>query len=256
MSNWALILGASSGIGASCAKELAKKGVNIYGVYLRKKSDVIDQLTSELKSYGVEVIYKKMSATNDSKRAEAIQELKNINDVNIKVFVHSLAFGTLKPMIADDYDNMLNQKNIEMTLDVMSNSLVYWTQDLFKNNLFSSGTQIFSMTSAGSHVQWKSYGAVSMAKSALESATRQLAVELAPFKIAANSIQAGVTDTQALRKIPGSEKMIENAVNSNPNKRLTLPEDIGRVITNIGLSNDTWMTGNTIRVDGGEDIFG
>ena len=50
--------------------------------------------------------------------------------------------------------------------------------------------------------------------------------------------------------------MIENAVNSNPNKRLTLPEDIGRVITNIGLSNDTWMTGNTIRVDGGEDIFG
>ena len=42
MSNWALILGASSGIGASCARELAKKGVNIYGVYLRKKSNVID----------------------------------------------------------------------------------------------------------------------------------------------------------------------------------------------------------------------
>ena len=63
MSNWALILGASSGIGASCAKELAKNGVNIYGVYLRKKSDVINQLTDELKSYGVEVIYKKMSGT-------------------------------------------------------------------------------------------------------------------------------------------------------------------------------------------------
>jgi len=255
MSNWALILGASSGIGASCAKELAKKGVNIYGIYLRKKSDVIDQLTSELKSYGVEVIYKKMSATNDLKRSEAIKELKNINNVNIKVFVHSLAFGTLKPMIADNDDDMLNQKNIEMTLDVMSNSLVYWTQDLFKNNLFTSGSQIFSMTSAGSHVQWKSYGAVSMAKAALESATRQLAVELAPFKIAANSIQAGVTDTEALRKIPGSENMIEDAINNNPNKRLTLPEDVGKIVANIGLSNDTWMTGNTIRVDGGEDIF-
>ena len=256
MSNWALILGASSGIGASCAKELAKKGVNIYGIYLRKKSDVIDQLTSELKSYGVEVIYKKMSATNDSKRAEAIEELKNINDVNIKVFVHSLAFGTLKPMIADNDDDMLNQKNIEMTLDVMSNSLVYWTQDLFKNNLFSKGSQIFAMTSAGSHVQWKSYGAVSMAKAALESATRQLAVELAPYKIAANSIQAGVTDTEALRKIPGSENMIEDTINNNPGKRLTLPEDIAKTVVNIGLSDDTWMTGNTIRVDGGEDISG
>ena len=92
MSNWALILGASSGIGASCARELAKNGVNIYGIYLRKKSNIIDELTNELKSYGVEVIYKKMSATNVDKRLEVISELKNINNINIKVFVHSLAF--------------------------------------------------------------------------------------------------------------------------------------------------------------------
>ena len=256
MSNWALILGASSGIGASCAKELAKKGINIYGIYLRKKSHVIDELTQELKSYGVEVVYKKMSATNEDKRLDVMNELKNINDINIKVFVHSLAFGTLKPMIAEDSSNMLNQKNIEMTLDVMSNSIVYWTQDLFTNNFLTSGSQIFAMTSAGAHVQWKSYGAVSMAKAALESAVRQLAVELAPYKIAANSIQAGVTDTEALRKIPGSEKMIDDAINSNPNQRLTLPEDIGKAVVSIGLSDENWMTGNTIRLDGGEDIFG
>jgi len=256
MSNWALILGASSGIGASCARELAKKGINIYGIYLRKKSNVIEELTNELKSYGVEVIYKKMSATNEEKRLEVMNELKDIDDVNIKIFVHSLAFGTLKPMIAEDSADMLNQKNIEMTLDVMANSIVYWAQGLFANNLITSGSQIFAMTSAGSHVQWKSYGAVSMAKAALESAVRQLAVELAPYKIAANSIQAGVTDTEALRKIPGSEKMIDDAINSNPNQRLTLPEDIGKAVVSIGLSDENWMTGNTIRLDGGEDIFG
>tara|TARA_X000001036_G_scaffold361145_2_gene344336 strand:+ start:5892 stop:6665 length:774 start_codon:yes stop_codon:yes gene_type:complete len=256
MSDWALILGASSGIGAACAKELAKSGVNIYGIYLRKKSNVIDDLTSELKSYGVDVIYKKMSATNSEKRSKAITELKNIENINIKIFIHSLAFGTLKPMIADDSNNMLNQKNIEMTMDVMANSLVYWTQDLFTNNLLSENSQIFSMTSAGSHIQWKSYGAVSMAKAALESATRQLAIELAPYKIAANAIQAGITDTEALRKIPGSDKMIKDANNGNPNKRLTLPEDVAKAVINIGLSNENWMTGNTIRLDGGEDILG
>ena len=256
MSNWALILGASSGIGASCARELAKQGINIYGVYLRKKSDVIDELTNELESYGVKVIYKKMSATNEEKRLEVIDELQSIHKLNIKVFIHSLAFGTLKPMIAKNTKDMLNQKNIEMTLDVMANSIVYWTQDLFKNQLLTNGSQIFAMTSAGSHVQWKSYGAVSMAKAALESAVRQLAVELAPYKIAVNSIQAGITDTEALRKIPGSEKMINDTTASNPNQRLTLPEDIGKAIVNIGLTNETWMTGNTIRLDGGEDIFG
>ena len=105
MSNWALILGASSGIGASCARELAKNGINIYGIYLRKKSNVINKLTDELKSYGVQVIYKKMSATNEEKRLEVMAELKKIDGMNVKVFVHSLAFGTLKPMISKDSAN-------------------------------------------------------------------------------------------------------------------------------------------------------
>ena len=49
---------------------------------------------------------------------------------------------------------------------------------------------------------------------------------------------------------------VNDAINSNPNKRLTLPEDIGKAVVSIGLSDENWMTGNTIRLDGGEDIFG
>ena len=112
------------------------------------------------------------------------------------------------------------------------------------------------MTSAGSHIQWESYGAVSMAKAALESASRQLAVELASDNIAANTIQAGVTDTPALRKIPGNEEMIERTLSINPSKRLTTPDDVAHIVSLIGLSDHTWMTGNIIRVDGGEDIVG
>ena len=65
------------------------------------------------------------------------------------------------------------------------------------------------MTSAGGERVWPTYGAVSAAKAALESHIRQIAVELIPYGIAANSLRAGVTDTPALRKIPGHEKMIE-----------------------------------------------
>ena len=143
-----------------------------------------------------------------------------------------------------------------MTQDVMANSIVYWTQDLFLAGLLQKGSHIFGMTSSGGHRQWKAYGAVSSAKASLESFCRQIALELSEHGIAANAIQAGVTDTPALRKIPGNEEMIEHALQVNPGKRLTLPTDVAEIIANIGLSSNTWITGNTIRVDGGEDITG
>ena len=256
MSDWAVILGASSGIGAACAKELASKGMNIFGVYLRKPKDHIQALREEIESYGVKVIFKKMSATNEEKRKDAIDELKSIEGIRVKVFVHSLAFGSLKPVFNSDSKDTLSQKNIEMTLDVMANSLIYWAQGLYQGGLLKKGSQIFAMTSSGGHRQWKAYGAVSMAKAALESASRQLAFELSPFRIASNTIQAGVTDTPALRKIPNNELMIEKSLSVNPGGRLTLPEDIAHVVSMMGCSEESWLTGNNIRVDGGEDITG
>ena len=252
MKDWALILGASSGIGAKCAIELAKEGVNIFGIYLRKPQNQIKKLTDQIESCGVQVIYKKVNAANEKGRNGIINELKKIEKLNIKVFLHSLAFGTLKPMI--NQENSLNQKNIEMTLDVMSNSLIYWTQDLFTTNLLSRGSQIIAMTSAGSKQQWPAYGAISMAKASLESAIRQLSLELAPHQIACNTIQAGVTITPALQRIPGYKQMVERSLTNNPHKRLTLPNDIARAVVLIGLSKNYWITGNNIKVDGGESL--
>ena len=255
MKNWAVILGASSGIGAACAESLAKKGLNIYGLYLRKKQADIDILKTKLEQYGIEVIFKKANAANLDNISTCVDELNQIKNVNIKILIHSVAFGTLKSMISDD-NNHLNKKQIDMTLDVMCNSLIYWTQEIFKKGLFSNGSQIIAMTSAGGRRNWNSYGAVSLAKAGIESACRQLSVELAPYHIAVNAIQAGVTDTAALQKIPGVDKMIQNSISNNPHKRLTTPNDVSKVISLFVDYNSSWMTGNIIRVDGGEDITG
>ncbi len=255
MKDWALILGASSGIGAECARKLAKNGVNIYGLYLRKKRDDIEALKNELSQYNVEVIYKKANASNEDKRLEIIEELKSKGDIRIKMFIHSIAFGTLKKMIGDQ-NEVLDKRSIDMTLDTMSNNLIYWSQNLFQANLLNAGSHIVAMTSAGGRKNWQSYGAISLAKAAIESACRQLSIELAPFNIAVNAIQAGVTDTAALRKIPGNDTMIKNAMEANPHKRLTEPKDIADVIEMFLSYNSSWMTGNIIRVDGGEDITG
>ncbi len=118
------------------------------------------------------------------------------------------------------------------------------------------GGRIYAMTSSGGDRVIPTYGAVSAAKASLESHCRQLALELAPLGITANSIRAGVTDTPALRKIPGAEHMIEEAAAQNPHGRLTTPEDVAECMVALAVPETAWMTGNTIRVDGGEDFVG
>ena len=80
-------------------------------------------------------------------------------------------------------------------------------------------------------------------------------MELAPAGIIANAILAGVTDTNALRQIPGYEKIMEVARQRNPNRRLTQPEDV-RCIEALCHPATYWLTGNTLHVDGGENIVG
>jgi enoyl-[acyl-carrier-protein] reductase (NADH) len=143
-----------------------------------------------------------------------------------------------------------------MTLDVMANSLVYWVQDTVRRRLMGPGAKIFAMTSSGGNHVWPTYGGVSAAKAALEAHVRQLAYELAPAKITANCIRAGVTDTPALRKIPGNERLIQGALAKNPYGRLTTPADVAAAITALCAEGTHWITGNIIGVDGGEDLTG
>lgn len=255
---WALILGASSGFGEATAIQLAKDGYNIIGVHLDRQVTMpnVERIINQIKSFGVEAEFFNANAADEIKRKEIISSVKNkLNGKPlIKVILHSLAFGTLKPFIPAPEEQAITKAQMEMTLDVMAHSLVYWTQDVFINGLLAPSSRIFAMTSSGGHTSIPYYGAVSAAKAALESHCRQLAVELGPTGAAVNAIMAGVTDTPALRKIPGNREMIEIALRKNPHGRLTQPEDIAKVISLLCKDGGEWISGSVIHADGGEDI--
>jgi NAD(P)-dependent dehydrogenase (short-subunit alcohol dehydrogenase family) len=259
--DWALILGASSGFGEATSLELARSGYNIFGVHLDLRSTLphVQSIQDEIKSTGQDAVFFNMNAADGEKRAKAVESMaerlrEQGDGAYIRVLLHSLAFGTLLPYIAETPKEAISQKQIEMTADVMAHSLVYWTQDLVARGLMRKGSRIYAMTSSGGTRVIKSYGGVSAAKAALESHIRQLAFELAPLGIAANAIRAGVTDTPALRRIPGGPELLERAKQQNPSGRSTAPEDVAKAIAALADERLYWLTGNVLGVDGGEDI--
>lgn len=256
-SKWALILGASSGFGASAAREFANAGLNIIGVHLDRRSTLplVENLKREIEQTGQKALFFNVNASDEIKRKEVLDTITpELRDQPFHIFLHSLAFGTLKPFIHPDSNLQISKAQIEMTLDVMANSLVYWTQDLVARNLLRKASRVFAMTSSGGQRVFPAYGAVSAAKATLESHCRQLTLELGEHGIRFNAIRAGVTDTPALRKIPNAEKIIEFATHKNPSKRLTTPEDVAKSLVALSLPGTEWITGNVIGIDGGEDI--
>ena len=258
---WALILGASSGFGGATALELASTGMSIFGVHLDTRATLprVKELVSNIEATGQKAFYFNTNAADPLRRSQVLDRIGEVlkgDGGSIGVVLHSLAFGSLRPYISREGQEAITQAQMEMTLDVMAHSLVYWTQDLVARGLMAKGGKVFAMTSAGSQRVVPTYGAVSAAKAALEAHVRQLAFELAPLGICVNAIRAGVTDTPALRKIPGHEEMMSQARSKNPQGRMTTPEDVAKAITALCQPGTYWITGNIIGADGGEDIAG
>lgn len=256
---WALILGASSGFGGATARELARNGFDIFGVHMDLRSTLpnAQAIIQDIEAQGRRAVYFNVNAADAGKRAEVMKGIVETTAADgsfVRVLMHSLAFGALMPVIAETPREALSQKQLEMTQDVMGNSLIYWAQDLAAHNLLRQGSRIFAMTSSGSTRVIRSYGAVSAAKATLEAHIRQLAFEMAPLGVTANAIRAGVTDTPALRRIPEGPNLLERVKTSNPGGRATTPEDVAQTIAVLSDERLQWMTGNVIGVDGGEEI--
>jgi NAD(P)-dependent dehydrogenase (short-subunit alcohol dehydrogenase family) len=258
--SWALILGASSGFGEATARELARRGLDVCGVHLDRRAGMahVEEITAAIRAEGRQALFLNVNAADHEKRRLVLDALgtriREDGGGTVRVLMHSLAFGSLGPLTGTEPARLTTGAQLTMTLDVMAHSLVYWVQDALTRGLLARGTRVLAMTSAGATGVWPGYGAVSAAKAALEAYVRQLAVELGTTGITVNAIRAGVTDTPAFRKIPGSEWMASQAASRNPSGRMTTTTDVARAIAMLAGDDSQWITGTVIGVDGGEDL--
>jgi enoyl-[acyl-carrier protein] reductase III len=249
---WGIILGGSSGLGLASAKKLALHGMNICIVHRDRRTDITNFETEieAMKSLGVKV----MTFNKDVLKPETIAEVIDALDKNsVKVLLHSIAKGSVKPLISDNNDE-LTREDFAITINAMALSWIDWTRGLIKANRFCNDARNIAFTSEGNTKALKYYGAVSAAKATLDSLMRQMAVEYAPLGITTNCIQAGVTRTSSFDRIPGSDQIAKYTKQRNPFQRLTTPNDVANVVYLLSKYEAQWINGAIIKVDGGESL--
>lgn len=288
---WAIVLGGSSGLGLKSAQRLADDGYKLCVVYREPRANQtrVLQAMNDLAERAPSLIHFNADALSEAGRSQVIDALEKnlLSGESVAVVLHSIAKGALKPLYArsvpgtertpleasafaigderpDDSETAHNPNltrpaeltalDVKLTLDAMGTSLLDWVADLRARQLFAKDTRILAFTSEGSQRVWPGYGAVSAAKATLESLIRTIAYELGPLGIRANCIQAGVTDTPALRRIPNAELIKQHALARNPMGRLTVPEDVANVVSLLCKPEAAWINGTVIIVDGGEHL--
>lgn len=251
---WALVLGGSSGIGLAAVQKFASQGLHVLVVH-RDTRAVLPEVEAAFelcRTYGVRLESMNMNALGDDAIPSVITRLQECGAAGrLRVLLHSIAWGNVKKL-ADVPGKQLTITDMALTLRAMGTNLWEWAVALFENNVFAPGASVLGLTSEGSSRSWPYYGAVGAAKAALESVCRSLAQELAPHHIRTNLVCAGITETPALKFIPGHELLVESAMQRNPFGRLTTPGDVANAIFLLTTEEAGWINGTIIKADGGE----
>ncbi len=254
MTEWVLLLGGSTGHGAATAKQLAKDGYGIIAFHFDRgeAKKIAEKTIIEIGEITKgDCHYFNSNAASEEVMDKYIPQIKEITDGQpLKLLLHSIAFGTTTNFFGG---KPVTQKQMDMTIHVMGNSLLYWTQKLFAADLLSKGSRVIGLTSEGNYLAMDGYGPVSVAKVAMEAIIRQIGWELGKYGITANSVQAGVTPTRALTKITENWKdWIENTKERNPMGRTTTPEDVAGTISLLLKPEADFINCSIIYCDGGE----
>lgn len=254
---WAIILGGSSGFGHAAVEKLASHGMNIAVLY--RETSAADRMMREkfaklANSSGVRIDAYNLNALDPESRDRFMVEFaaRAERKHSVRLLLHSIARGNLKPLVDAPGSDVLSLEDIRFTTYAMSTSLLDWARMLLKEGQFQPDARIIGLTSEGAHKYWDGYAAVSIAKSTLESLVTYMAVELAGHGLKTNLIQAGISATPSLKKIPDSDRLLELAASRNPLGRTTRPEDVAGVIYLLCLDEASWINGSVIPVDGGE----
>jgi enoyl-[acyl-carrier protein] reductase III len=252
---WAVILGASSGTGAAVAVEVARsRGLNVFGMHRGRFLEQAAQVERDIAEAGRRVVMHRGDAGTPEGAAQGADALlAAAGHQSVKLFVHSLASGSVGRFVSGDEDQ-LHPKQLERTFHSMAHSFVYWAQALVARDLLAPGARILGLTNPLTESLLHNTGAITAAKAALEIYVRHLAVELGPLGHRVNLLKFGTVLTPALKHVYSPEAMARLEYSHrqmNPSGRMCTVEEVARFISVLVGDEADWFNGATIDFTGG-----
>jgi enoyl-[acyl-carrier protein] reductase III len=242
----ALVTGGSRGIGKAIAIRLAEHGMDIVVNYVRHKQDA-QKTAAEVEQRGQKCLLVK---ANVAKEADVGTMFEAISEAfgSLDVLVSNAASGVLKPVLE------LTERHWNWAMDINARALLSLVQHGMP--LMKQGSRVIAVSSLGSIRAIENYTTVGASKAALESLVRHLAVELGPRGIRVNTVSAGAVDTDALKKFPNRDLILETAIKRTPLGRLVTPGDVADVTLFLCSNLSNMIQGQVVTVDGGYAIMG
>ncbi len=237
----ALVTGGTRGIGKAIALALAEMGADVAINFFRSRESA-KAAVQEIEGKGVKAVALRANMGNEEQIPKLFEELKG-------------AFGKLDILVSNaalgHFGNILDvdDKMWDIAMNTNAKALLFSAQQAVK--MMPEGGKIVALTSLGSHRYIPGYASIGVSKAAIETLVRYLAYELAPRKINVNAVSGGFIDTASLKIFPSYDEIIRESTRRTPFARVGLPEEVANVAAFLCTDRASWVTGQTIIVDGG-----
>ncbi|MCC8191798.1 MAG: 3-oxoacyl-ACP reductase FabG [Ruminococcus sp.] len=237
----AVITGASRGIGRACAMRLAADGYTVVINYSHSEEQAKEVLNDIEKSGGSGMTCR--ADVSDLKAVKAMMREVINTYGQIDVLVNNA--GVAK----DEYLFMLNSDTLDRCMDINVKGYLYCAQQAALKMFRKKKGVIVNMSSVSSQMAIAGQSVYSATKGAVNSMTRTMAKELAPYGIRVNAVAPGFIETEMIDSIPEDKR--EEYLKAIPLGRLGKAEDVANVVSMLCSDCCAYMTGQTLVLDGG-----
>ena len=239
----AIVTGASKGIGATIAKQLASEGAAVVVNYASSKEQA-EKVVKDITSSGGKAIAVKADVAKKEEIAQLFLEAKKAFG-RLDILINNAGVYEFRPIeeISEDHFHKMYNLNVLGLLLSIKEAVKY-----FDDN----GGSIVNISSVASTYAPPTSAVYSGTKAAVDAATKSLAKELGPRKIRVNSINPGMVETEGLHAAGFAEGDFRNFIESQtPLGRIGTTIDIAPAVAFLASPEASWITGETWVISGG-----